>query len=319
MFSWDCSLSLLVLTGLLPLSVHTLAFEKAPHQAPLHANANEGPPIAPPIDNPISATCRGYDFPHVLCVRRYGSVIRGDFVRKVRNVIGDTDTYSSTSMPEDPSFHHVANATFLIFNEERGREILGKAPALDFMFSLSDDAHEAPVYVPLTNELYLSRLHHHFLPQLVVNLNNDPPTISEKIADPPIYAATGARYRNGLIYYATIGGHEALWNYSFRPSVVTLNVTSGKSETLLNNYYGYYFNGIDDLDLDDAGNIWFTDDSNPYSAGQKGENNFSDHLPHRLRSTMSRQYRGSSNQHGGVPLRSRLGFRDHCRGQPPRT
>lgn len=274
MFSWDCSLLLLVLTATLPLIKFSLAFENAPHQAPLHTS--EGPPQVPPIDRAIATACNDYAFPHVLCVRRYGAFIYGGFERKVRNVIGDTDTYKSTSMPEDPSFQYVANATFLIFDEERGREILGKTPALEFMFSLDDDAHEAPVYVPLTNELYFSRLHYHFLPQLVVDLNNDPPTLSEKTADPPIYAATGARYRSGLIYYATIGGHGALWNYSFHPSIVTLNVTSGKSETLLNNYYGYYFNGIDDLDIDNAGHIWFTDDSNSYSGSRLGDYNFSD-------------------------------------------
>lgn len=284
MFSWGCSLLLLSLIAILPFSELTLAFENAPLQVPLHAS--EGPPPAPPFDNPIAAACSGYAFPYVICVRRYGSLIRGDFKRKVRRVRGDTDTYQSTSMPGDPSFKYVANATFLIFDEARGREILGKTPTLDFMFSLESDAHEAPVYVPLTNELYFSRLHHHFLPQLVVDLNNDPPTISEKIAFPPIYAATGARYRNGLIYYATIGGHEALSNYSFRPSIVTLNVTSGKSETLLNNYYGYYFNGVDDLDIDYAGHIWFTDDSNPDSRSNIEDCNFSDHLPRRLRSTL---------------------------------
>lgn len=301
MFFWHCPLVLLALNAILPLIELTLASEEAPLQALLHASG--GPPPAPPIDNPIAAACENYTFPHVTCVRRYGSVIRGDFLRKVRNVIGDTDTYSSTAMPEDPSFKYVANATFLIFEEERAREILGKTPALEFMFSLTEDAHEAPVYVPLTNELYFSRLHYHYLPQLVVDLNNDPPTLSEKLADPPVYAATGARYRNGLIYFATIGGHEPLWNsYSFRPSIVTLNVTSGKSETLLNNYFGYYFNGIDDLDIDYAGNVWFTDDSNPYPGIQGGLENVSDYLTCRLRSAMSRQYRSSSDQHGGVPL-----------------
>lgn len=292
---------LLALTATLSFSELALTSDQTPHQSPLHAN--EGPPPAPPIDRPIVAACRDYAFPHVLCVRRYGSVIHGNFERKVHNEdIRNTDTYESTYMPEDSSFEHVASATFLIFDEERGREILGQRPALDFMFSLEDDSHEGPVYVPITNEFYFSRLHHGFLPQLVIDLNDDPPTLSEKIADPPIYAATGARYRNGLIYYATLGGHEALRNYTFRPGIVTLNVTSGKSETLLNNYYGYYFNGVDDLDIDQAGNIWFTDNSNLYSGCKVEGYNFADYPSHRLRSAMSCQYQSSSNQYGGVPL-----------------
>lgn len=35
-------------------------------------------------------------------------------------------------------------------------------------------------------------------------------------------------------------------------------VKSGKSRTLLNNYYGYYSSSLDDMDIDAQGQIWFT-------------------------------------------------------------
>ena len=34
---------------------------------------------------------------------------------------------------------------------------------------------------------------------------------------------------------------------------------TNKSETLLNNYFGYYLNTVDDLVVDAKGDVWFTD------------------------------------------------------------
>lgn len=100
------------------------------------------------------------------------------------------------------------------------------------------------------------------MPQLVVDLKVDPPTLSEKLADPPIYAGAGSRYRNGIIYYATISGNESLGGHRYYPGIYALDVKTGKSWTLANSYYGYYFNGVDDLDIDEDGRIWFTDNGN---------------------------------------------------------
>ena len=213
------------------------------------------------IVTPLAGPCASYEFPDVICIREYGSRIQGDFERKVRNVLGDSDTYGSTVMPHEPSFDHVSNASFLVFDQQIAPTILGTSPSVDFMFKIEDVSHEGPLYVPETNELYFSRLQRHYLPQLVVDLNADPPALSERLADPPIYAGAGARYHKGLIYYVTISGHENLQGHHFRPGLYTLNITSGKSEALLNNYYGYYFNGADDLDIDSNGIVWFTDNS----------------------------------------------------------
>ena len=201
-------------------------------------------------------SCAGYEFPHVICINRYGSVIKGDFERRVLD--GSADSYASTSTPGDSSFGFASQATFLVFDPARGRQILGPSPTFDFMFSLPNLTHEGPVYVPDTNELYFARVKPGFLPQLVVNLSATPPTLSEKLADPPIYAGTGGRYQNGEIIYATISGDGSLEGHSFRPGLYALNVKSGKSRTLLNNYYGYYFNSLDDMDIDADGQIWCT-------------------------------------------------------------
>lgn len=216
------------------------------------------PSIAPNATQ-IAAACFNYEFPHVVCVKNYGSNIQGHFERRVKNVIGDSDTYPSTSMSEDTGFYHVANASFLVWDRTVGEKILGPAPVLDFMFRLEDCNHEAPVYSYATGELYLSRLQNSYLPQLVVDLKVDPPTLSERLANPPIYAGTGSRYRNGTIYYATSGGNDSIGSRLYYPGLYALNVTTGESSTLANSYYGYYFNGLDDLDIDEDGRIWFTD------------------------------------------------------------
>ncbi|EKG19757.1 Six-bladed beta-propeller TolB-like protein [Macrophomina phaseolina MS6] len=214
----------------------------------------------PPSPDFVRHCGAAYPFPKIACIHRHGAVIHGDFKRTIRNVIGDSDKFRSTSMPGEPSFSHVTNASFIIWEPRRGLDILGPAAVVDFMFLLANVSHEAPVYSPLTNELYFSRLQSRFLPQLVVNLTADPPTLKERLASPPVYAATGARYSQGLIYYSTIGGDEDIDGRSFRPGIYTLNVTSGESTPLLNNYHGYYFNAADDLDIDAHGRIWFTDD-----------------------------------------------------------
>ncbi|KAK0628750.1 lactonohydrolase [Bombardia bombarda] len=203
----------------------------------------------------------GHNFPHVVCIHQYGSLIHGDFEREVRNVLADMDTYPSTNAPGESTFGHTSDADFLVWESAAGADILGLNPSVEFMFEVAERSHEAPIYSPSTNELYFSRLQRGFLPQLVVDLNQDPPTLSERLANPPIYAASGARFHEGLIYFCTLGGNSSLNGHSFRPGIYTLDPTTGESKTVLNNYYGWYFNGVDDFDIDDEGQIWFTDNN----------------------------------------------------------
>ncbi|KAI0105035.1 lactonohydrolase [Nemania sp. FL0031] len=210
---------------------------------------------------PLAASCPGYNFPHIICINRYGSLIHGDFERKVSNVLGNTDTYPSTLAPDEPTIASLSEADFLVWDVDAGFEILGPNPSLEFMFEVESVSHEAPVYSPVTNELYFSRFQTAFLPQLIVDLNHEPPTLLERVANPPIYAVSGARYHKGLIYFSTIGGNASLEGHHFRPGIYTLDPRTGESSVLLNNYYGYYFNAADDLDIDDDGQIWFTDNN----------------------------------------------------------
>lgn len=99
-----------------------------------------------------------------------------------------------------------------------------------------------------------------YLPQLVVDLNQDPPTLSEYLSDPPVYAPNGATFHNGLIYWGASGGNTSIGGTEQRPGIRTLDPATNKTTTLLNNYFGYYFNTVDDLFVHPAtGDVWFTD------------------------------------------------------------
>jgi hypothetical protein len=74
------------------------------------------------------------------------------------------------------------------------------------MFAVSDAVHEAPVYWEAGNRLFMSQLAPPpgFLPQLEINLDNDPPTLSDYLSSPPVYAPNGGTFHGGLIYWGKI-------------------------------------------------------------------------------------------------------------------
>ena len=123
---------------------------------------------------------------------------------------------------------------------------MGPNPTQKFVFGVNQFVHEAPVYVPSQDKLYLFQLEPGFLPQLVIDLNQDPPTLSEFLSDPPVYAPNGGTFHSGLVYWGASGGNS-IGGAEQRPGIQTLDPCTNKSATLLNNYFGYYFNSIDDL------------------------------------------------------------------------
>ena len=204
----------------------------------------------------VTSPCVPWGSSAVVCVNGYSAVMPDPFYRNVSE--SGNDTYASTSVPSDPSFVDIANASFVVFDRQRGLEILGLDPVLEFMFKIDSIGHEGPVYVPDLNKLYITQMQSGRLSQLVIDLDQSPPTLSFQTADPPLYDPTGGFFYQGLIYYSTLG-NDVIDGQVFRPGIYTLNATTGKSTLLLNNYFGYYFNGCDDLVVDSRGDVWFTD------------------------------------------------------------
>ena len=172
----------------------------------------------------------------------------------VPSTFGDI-TYGNGTRLDD-----VKSADFLVFDKERGLEVLGSKPSYKFMFRVPEVVHEAPVYVASQNKLYLSQLTPGYLPQLVVNLNQDPPKLSEYLSNPPVYAPNGGTFHNGKIVWGASGGNRSVRGSEQRLGLRTVDPKTNQSATLVNNYFGYYFNTIDDVAVHPkTGDIWFTD------------------------------------------------------------
>lgn len=181
-----------------------------------------------------------------------------------RNVSSNDDKipYGGTEVSADKSFSKVASADFLVFDKARGLALLGSKPSYSFVFNVSNAVHEAPVYAPVQNKLYISQLAPPagYLPQLIVDLNNDPPTLSTFISDPPVYAPNGGTFHDGKVVWGASGGNDSTGGGEQRVSLRTLDPATNKTTTLLNNYFGSYFNTIDDLSVHPkTGDVWFTD------------------------------------------------------------
>jgi sugar lactone lactonase YvrE len=55
------------------------------------------------------------------------------------------------------------------------------------------------------------------------------------------------------------GGNDSIGGTEQRAGIRTLDPYTNKTTTLLNNYFGWYFNTVDDLFVDAHGDVWFTD------------------------------------------------------------
>ena len=210
--------------------------------------------------SPLAQPCNA-SMPKVLCINKYAAVMPYQFSRQPDGPNTNTRPFGSASVANDSSFSQVSSADFLVFDQKRGLEILGANPSYEYIFPVSDAVHEAPVYVPAQNKLYLSQLAPPpgFLPQLVIDLNPDPPTLSEYLSDPPVYAPNGGTFNQRLVYWGASGGNNSVGGMEHRVGLVTLDPATNKTEYILNNYYGFYFNTIDDLFVHLNGDVWFTD------------------------------------------------------------
>ncbi|KAH0270092.1 putative lactonohydrolase, partial [Aureobasidium melanogenum] len=207
--------------------------------------------------NPLVQQCGPSN---VVCVNHYAAVLPYHFFRP-DSFNGTSISFSATSVPNDTSFGLLNTSNFVVYDRTQGLAILGDSPTYEKVFNVSNAVHEAPVYVPGLNKLFLSQLAPPagFLPQLVVDLNTEPPTLSEFLSDPPVYAPNGGTFHGGLIYWGASGGNDSIGGTEQRAGIRTLDPYTNKTTTLLNNYFGWYFNTVDDLFVDAHGDVWFTD------------------------------------------------------------
>jgi gluconolactonase len=203
----------------------------------------------------------------IACVHNYSAVLPYPFERATASngIDPDNDTFVETSVPSDSSFIRLQHSTFVVFDQERGFDILGPSPKLERVFETRNDSiHEAPVYVPVLNAIIFSLPHQGVYQQQIINLNGSKPTISNYTTNPPVYAVNGGKLYKGKIYWAS----EASFSFpsptngsivNQTPGIYELDPYTGQVRTLLNNYYGQQLSSPNDLIVDSRGDIFFTD------------------------------------------------------------
>ncbi|OJJ42327.1 hypothetical protein ASPZODRAFT_105375 [Penicilliopsis zonata CBS 506.65] len=115
--------------------------------------------------------------------------------------------------------------------------------------------HEAPAFVPETNELVYSDTS---AVGWLWAINVDTHETRHIYTSPPLYNVNGARYHAGKVYLATNGGA--------RRGIYELDMADHSVTAMVNNYRGRHLNSPNDLIFDSAGNMWFTDP--PYGWAQ---------------------------------------------------
>ena len=205
----------------------------------------------------VASAC-GSTTANITCVYRYGTVLPPSFERDADPTIG----YTGSVVPEDPSWKLVQNADFVVFDKKRGLEVLGATPKIQHKYlNVLSVIHEAPIFVPDLNLLFVTQDGPPGnLSNLKIDLNKDPPSIEAFVTVPPVYQPTGGILYDNMIYWALQGNNITLSNgVQQRPGVARVNPRTLEAEILFNNYYGFFFGGLNDLTVDPFGDIWFTD------------------------------------------------------------
>ncbi|PSR80682.1 hypothetical protein BD289DRAFT_455177 [Coniella lustricola] len=205
---------------------------------------------------------------NITCVNRYGSYLPPSFSRDPDPAVA----YTGTIVPDDPTWALVQEADFVLYDEVRGLEVLGSAPTISRgIIEVLNVIHEAPVFVPELNKLFVAQDGPPGFQQLLsLDLNFDPPTVSFIQTDPPLYQPTGGVYnpKDGFVYLAVQGFNESLPNgLKQHAGLARFDPKTLKAEWLINNYYGFNFAGPNDITIDSEGDIWFTDTDYAYVLG----------------------------------------------------
>jgi gluconolactonase len=152
-----------------------------------------------------------------------------------------------------PSAFAVYNTSFI--------DIIGQAPKLDLLVENNDYpfAHEASVYIPTTDELFMSS--NMFIDPTTnkttikvskVTLSKHPLTAEIVNTTVPMPNG-GVNYGNGILWtgQGTLNDTGGLFQMSATPPYKTI--------LLLDTFYGRQFNSLNDVAVNDDGSIWFTD------------------------------------------------------------
>jgi gluconolactonase len=118
--------------------------------------------------------------------------------------------------------------------------------------------HEAPCYNPSSKELFFIEWGppggHDGSHDWQYLLNTETNELRNITTNPPIVNVHGCVFHNGAYHVITDGSHNET------ASLNKIIPETLEKTTLLNNFYGLPFQGLNDLDIDPEGNFWMTDD-----------------------------------------------------------
>ncbi|KAI9763173.1 MAG: hypothetical protein M1835_007910 [Candelina submexicana] len=180
-----------------------LGIPRRPYLAPHPTNTTS--PNVTHTDS-VASVC-GPTTSSIVSMKRYDALLPPSFSRDVNPAVG----YSGAIVNDDPFCASVSAADFVVFDQARGLELLGAAPRIERMFEVLNVIHEAPVYVPGQKKLYVAQ-HGPMGDQtsLVIDLSNEPSTMSGFETSPKTYQGNGGFFQGGSVYWAVMGQNDGL-------------------------------------------------------------------------------------------------------------
>lgn len=150
-----------------------------------------------------------------------------------------------------PSNDHLRQTNFVAFDDRFFNIVGPDAKVEKIMISDPEQSQEAPCYLEKTNQIFFAEWGYNHAWQYL--LDADTNELMNVTTDPPTLNAHGCVYRDGYMYLATDGGNGV------PASIIKVDVTTLKAETVINNFYQQPFSGFNDIDMDANGNLWVTD------------------------------------------------------------
>ncbi|KAI7366816.1 hypothetical protein KC354_g3871 [Hortaea werneckii] len=165
----------------------------------------------------------------------------------------DAPWEASVANPDYQQLNDFLNTTDFVAFDPRFFDIIGPEARIEHVLVNSTEVqYEASCFNPESQKLFFAAWGYpgHYWQYLLdastyelTNITTDPPTLN----------AHGCVYNQGSYVVATDGGNG---EYA---SIVQINGSTLKAETLINNFYQQPFLGFNDIDMDPNGNIWVTD------------------------------------------------------------
>jgi len=156
-------------------------------------------------------------------------------------------------------------------HDERFHELIGPSPSLELLLEHDEYpfAHEAGVYLPSTNEIFITS-NQFFnsagqrciqISKISVGDGSNKVTREEIPSDDVPMANGGINYKDGILFCAqgTETKASGLYHMSATPPYT--------STLLISSFYGRAFNSVNDVVIHSDGSIWFTDPIYGYEQG----------------------------------------------------